>query len=84
MVRLFMAAMAAITLTTVPAQAQSVQEQAALIINLNGHLCAEVTSIRRLEVGNGNVYEVECIEYRGGAGRVRYLLDVRDGSVTKL
>jgi hypothetical protein len=52
-------------------------EEVATIINLNGHLCAEVTDVRPLE--QANTYEVTCIEYRGGSGKVRYILDALKG-----
>lgn len=54
------------------------KELAALMINLNKHLCAEVIEIRPLKV-NKNVHEVTCIEYRGGTGRKTYLIDVEKG-----
>ena len=30
-----------------------------------------------LKVGDGKVLEIECIEYRGGKGKVRYVVDAR-------
>lgn len=62
-----------------PAQAddlsrQHVKKVTAFILNVNGLLCAQVVDIRPLEVEE-NVYEVECVEYRGGNGRKTYILD---------
>lgn len=52
----------------------SMETIAATMINLNGMLCAEVLSVRKLTVGT-SVYEVVCIEYRGGTGKKTYHLD---------
>lgn len=57
-------------------------EQIATQINLQGYLCAEVVSVRELAVGGGGVFEVVCIEYRGGSSTVSYLVDTRDGGAT--
>jgi hypothetical protein len=54
------------------------KEVTALILNVNGLLCAKVTDIRPLEVRE-DVYEVECIEYRGGKGKKTYIMDASKG-----
>lgn len=63
--------------------AVDIERTAATIINLNRHLCARVTNISQLRVRQG-VYEVTCVEYRGGTGTVRYLLDAPDGIASPL
>lgn len=55
----------------------SAEKAAALMLNLNGHLCAEATRITPLK--QPKVYEVRCIEYRGGRGTVDYVLDMNTG-----
>lgn len=55
----------------------SAEKAAALMLNLNGHLCAEVVRINPLK--QAKVYEVRCIEYRGGTGTVDYVLDMNTG-----
>ena len=57
---------------------QGGKELAALMINLNKYLCAEVIEIRPLKV-NRNVQEVTCIEYRGGTNKKTYLVDIEKG-----
>jgi len=37
-----------------------------LIINLNGHLCADITDV---QPARGSRFEVGCVKYRSGAGR---------------
>lgn len=56
-------------------------EGMALLINLNGHLCAQVTGVYKLE--QQDIYEVECIEYRGGNGKVGYLVNLEQGIAFK-
>ena len=56
-------------------------EQVATFINLNGFLCAEVTGVRPLS--STDTYEVTCVEYRGGSGKVRYILNARSGVAFK-
>jgi hypothetical protein len=72
------------TALSVQAQSQkgSLKEQTALILNLNGLLCAEVVDIRPLKVSK-DVYEVECIEYRGGKARKTYIMDAAKGTAWK-
>lgn len=63
------------------AKADQLLEKIATVINLNGHLCASVTDVRPLELKD--VYEVTCVEYRGGSGEVRYIMNARQGSAFK-
>jgi hypothetical protein len=57
------------------------KEMTATILNLGGHLCARVVEIRPLKLDGQ--FEVTCIEYRGGSGQVRYILDARAGTAFK-
>lgn len=61
--------------------ADQLLEKIATVINLNGHLCSSVTDVRPLELQD--VYEVTCVEYRGGSGEVRYIMNARQGSAFK-
>lgn len=68
----------------VPANAATdaeLKETMATFINLNGLLCAKVTDIRPLRLEKK--FEVTCIEYRGGAGTVRYIFDGNTGKAFK-
>ena len=59
-----------------------VEKKIALMINLNGHLCAKVTSVTPLQLQN--TYEVRCIEYGGGSGTVDYVFAIRaDGVIVE-
>jgi hypothetical protein len=60
---------------------QDTAEMVATMLNLNGFLCAKVTDFRKLEVADQ--YEVTCVEYRGGSGTVRYILDLSTGKAFK-
>lgn len=60
-----------------PQGGMSAEKAAAMMLNLNGHLCAEAVRITPLK--QPKVYEVRCIEYRGGAGTVDYVLDMNTG-----
>ncbi|MER8806031.1 hypothetical protein [Mesorhizobium australicum] len=53
----------------------------AAIINMNGLLCADVVDIRPLELDGQ--FEVTCIEYRGGSGTVRYIMNAKEGTAFK-
>ena len=55
------------------------KDAVAALINLNGHLCAEPVDVRPLKVRQ-SAFEVTCIEYRGGSGRVRYIVDGASGT----
>jgi len=46
-------------------------------LNLNSHLCAEITDIRPLKVKA--TYEVTCIAYRGGSAKKAYIVDSLKG-----
>jgi hypothetical protein len=52
------------------------RQMVGLAINLNGFLCGEVLMVTPLKV-SPDIVEVECIEYRGGSERVRYLLNAK-------
>lgn len=55
-------------------QLSEAENSVAALINLNGHLCAKIVNVTQLKMRE-NVFEVTCIEYRGGTGTVRYLVD---------
>ncbi|MHC1701474.1 MAG: zinc-ribbon domain-containing protein [Humidesulfovibrio sp.] len=55
-------------------------EGMATLINLNGCLCAKVTSVRNM---SGAIYYVDCVEYRNGSGEVTYRVDLDTGTVSK-
>jgi hypothetical protein len=59
------------------------QHAVAGLINLNGHLCAKVENVQPLQMRD-QVFEVTCTEYRGGSGRVRYLVDGSTGTASRL
>jgi len=61
------------------ADKEALKETTATIINLNGFLCAKVTDIRPLKV-RPDVYEVTCIEYRGGSSTKTYIMDAAKGT----
>lgn len=60
------------------AHAGEAEDVAALMLNLNGLLCAEVVDLRALK--QDNVYEVQCVKYRGGTKEVTYILDMNSGN----
>ena len=60
---------------------RALEETVATMLNFGGHLCATVTHVQPLRLKDR--YEVECIEYRGGRGRVTYIFDARDGSAVR-
>ncbi|MBA2492278.1 MAG: hypothetical protein H0V34_11465 [Gammaproteobacteria bacterium] len=59
-----------------------VKELVSTGINLNGHLCAEISDIRPLEVAGA--YEVSCIAYRGGSAEKAYLLEALEGIASEM
>lgn len=65
------------TAPALPPQQAANAEELATILNLNGRLCARVLSVSRLTVGGGRVFEVTCVEYRGGSATVNYRIDMR-------
>lgn len=58
------------------------EKMAATGLNLNGHLCASIVSIRPLRVPGG--FEVTCVAYRGGNARKSYVVDARAGKADEL
>lgn len=68
---------------TVDAEVEQAEHAVAALINLNGHLCAKPVDVRPLTVKQGT-FEVTCIEYRGGSGKVRYLVDASSGTAAPL
>ncbi|WP_420465582.1 hypothetical protein [Panacagrimonas sp.] len=64
-------------------EGQSPEEIAATLLNLNGHLCAEVQSIRRPE-SRDDLFEVQCVEYRGGKAQKAYMVDAASGKAWPL
>lgn len=51
-------------------------EEVALLLNMNGQLCARVTQIDYL---HGKRYNVTCIRYRDGTGSATYELNLETG-----
>jgi len=64
-------------------QFDQARQEVAALINSNGQLCAEVVDVRPLRMRE-NVFEVTCVEYRGGSSRVRYLVDGPNGTASRL
>lgn len=60
------------------AHADDAEEIAAMFINLNGLLCAEVLELNALN--QKDVYEVTCTKYRGGNSQATYILDMKTGA----
>lgn len=52
--------------------------QMALVINLSGQLCANVTEISRI---SGDLYRATCTRYRDGTGTATYEVDAATGKV---
>lgn len=46
-------------------------------LNMNGHLCAQITDIRPLKISG--TYEVTCVAYRGGSAKKSYVLEALKG-----
>ena len=46
-------------------------------LNLNGHLCAALVSIRPLELEH--TYEAVCVAYRGGSAQKSYVIRALEG-----
>lgn len=57
---------------------EALKKTVALMLNMNGHLCATVTDIIPLQIKNQ--YEVTCIAYRGGKGTKNYVFNAADGT----
>lgn len=58
------------------------KEMSATIINLNGYLCARVTSIKPTVCAD--VWRISCIEYRNGSGLATYMMNAATAKVTRL
>ena len=54
-------------------------EVIATVLNLNGLLCARVVAVEPLRVSS-DAFEVTCVEYRGGTGTVRYIVNAANGT----
>jgi len=54
-----------------------IEEMISTGLNLNSHLCAQVTDIRPLKVKS--TYEVTCVAYRGGSTKKSYVVDALKG-----
>jgi len=54
-------------------------EEFATMINMTGKLCAKAVRITSLQ--QTDVFEVECVEYRGGKGKVQYIVNLMNGTV---
>lgn len=65
-----------------PQASASSEEQMALLLNMGGHLCASVTSIRKARAES--VYEVECIATRGGSATAAYLVNMQTGKASRI
>lgn len=76
---IFLVVSALLSTPSLASNEAELKEKVATIINLNGYLCAKVLDIRPLEV-RPNVYEVTCVEYRGGSGKKVYMLDAANGT----
>lgn len=59
-----------------------IKEMVATGINMNGLLCAQITSISPLRVDGA--YEVTCIAYSGGQGRKTYIINSKNGEASEL
>ena len=57
------------------------KEMSALIINLNGGLCARVISIT--PASSKHNWNVSCIENSDGTGRVVYIMNARAGTAVR-
>ena len=57
---------------------EDLKQTVALILNLNGHLCAKVIDISPLKIKNQ--YEVICVANRGGTATKNYILNAADGT----
>jgi hypothetical protein len=64
---------------TQPESVATSNESIALLINLNSLLCAEVVEINPLKM-RPSVFEVTCVEYRGGKATKTYIVDTDSGT----
>jgi hypothetical protein len=60
------------------AAAGDAEETAAMMLNLDGLLCAEVTDLRALK--QKDVYAVSCVKFRNGSEQATYVLDMSSGA----
>jgi len=56
---------------------QEINEMVATGLNLNGLICAELTTINPLKIKS--TYEVTCIAYRGGSSKKSYIIEALKG-----
>lgn len=54
------------------------KDKMALLINVNGKLCAAVIDITRI---SGDLYRATCTKYRDGTGTATYEVDAATGTV---
>jgi len=54
-----------------------IKEMVATGLNMNGHLCAQITDISPLK--QNSKYEVSCIAYQGGKAQKTYIVDALNG-----
>jgi hypothetical protein len=64
-----------------PKEMKQAEDLVKLIINLNGHLCAEIQNVQPVGLTS---YEVSCTEYRSGSGQARYLVDGKANTASPL
>lgn len=70
-----------LTLVEIDPELKQASDFLGLLINTNGHLCAKVSNV---EPVSGTKFEVTCVQYRNGSGRVRYLVDGTTNEATPL
>lgn len=59
---------------------EAAEDTVKLVINMNGHLCADVIDLRQTGPSEA---AVQCVLYRSGAGRAIYLVDAERRTVTE-
>lgn len=69
---------ASLFLATSTAHADELEDAAAVILNLNGLLCAEVLDLNQLK--QKGIFEVRCTKYRGGEAEATYIIDANSGN----
>lgn len=57
--------------------ASEIEEMVATGLNMNGHLCAQISDIRPLKIKS--TYEVTCVAYRGGSAEKNFIVDALKG-----
>ena len=58
--------------------ASQLEDMLATMVNLNGHLCADVT---RMYMEGGDTYRIICSRYRSGSGESEYIVNMLSGNV---